>query len=93
MPLIEDVLTQPRKSSRFSTLDLQLGFWKIKMADEDVYMIVVVIKTRLFEWNVMPFKLKNATNTFSMPMAKVFKKWSDQLLKFFMDDVNVHNSD
>jgi hypothetical protein len=93
MPLIEDVLTQLGKSSWFSTLDLQLGFWQIKMADEDVYMIVVVIKTRFFEWNVMPFKLKNATNTFSKPMAKVFMKWSDQLFKFFMNDVNVHNKD
>jgi hypothetical protein len=93
MPLIEDVLTQLGKSSWFSTLDLQLGFWQIKMADEDVYMIVVVIKTRFFEWNVMPFRLKNATNTFSKPMAKVFMKWSDQLLKFFMNDVNIHNRD
>jgi hypothetical protein len=61
--------------------------------DEDVRKTVIITKTRFFEWNIMPFKLKNATNTFFNTMAKIFKKWSDQFLKFFVDDVNVHNSD
>jgi len=63
------------------------------MVDEDVRMTIVVIKTRFFEWNVMPFGLNNATNTFSKPMVEVFKKLRDRFLKIFMDDVNVHNND
>jgi hypothetical protein len=41
----------------------------------------------------MPFRLKNATNTFSRTMVEVFKEQNDQFLKKFVDDVNVHNSD
>jgi hypothetical protein len=63
------------------------------MVDEDVRKTVVITKTRFFEWNIMPFKLKNATNTFSKAMAKLFKEWSEQFKFFFVDDVNVHNSD
>jgi hypothetical protein len=48
------------------------------MVDEDVRKTVVITKTRFFEWNIMPFKLKNATNTFSKAMAKLFKEWSEQ---------------
>jgi hypothetical protein len=47
------------------------------MANEDVWKIVVITKTRLFEWNMMLFGLKNTTNTFSRTMAKVFKEWID----------------
>jgi hypothetical protein len=39
----------------------------------------------------MPFGLKNATNTFSWTMANIFKKWTNQFLKVFVDDVKIHN--
>jgi hypothetical protein len=43
------------------------------MVDEDVHKIIIITKTRFFEWNVMPFTLKNGTNTFFRTMAEVFK--------------------
>jgi hypothetical protein len=36
MPLVEDVISQLRKSTWFTTLDLQSGFWQIRMAHEDL---------------------------------------------------------
>jgi hypothetical protein len=39
----------------------------------------------------MPFGLKNATGTFSRTMAKMFKDWTNQFLKVFVDDINIHN--
>jgi hypothetical protein len=63
------------------------------MLDEDVRKTIVITKSGLFEWNVMPFVLKNATKIFSCTMAKVFKGWINQFLKIFVDDINIHNSD
>jgi len=37
------------------------------------------------------FRLKNATSTFSQIMANIFKKWTTQFLKVFVDDVNIHS--
>ncbi len=65
MPLIEDVLNQLRSSQWFSMLDLQLGFWQILMALDDVKKTLIITKSGLYEWNVMPFGLKNAISTFS----------------------------
>jgi hypothetical protein len=45
--------------------DLQLGFWQILTVPHDVKKIAVITKSGLYEWNVMPFGLKNATNTYS----------------------------
>jgi len=36
MPLVEDVISQLGKSTWFTALDLQSGFWQIRMAHEDL---------------------------------------------------------
>jgi hypothetical protein len=51
----------------------------------------MITKSGLYEWNVMPFGLKNATSTFSRTMADIFKEWTNQFVKVFVDDVNIHS--
>ncbi len=65
--------------------------WQIPMAPDDVKKIAIITKLGLYEWNVMPFRLKNTTNTFSRTMADIFQKWTNQFVKVFVDDVNIHN--
>jgi len=60
------------------------------MAPDDVKKIVVITKLGLYEWNVMPFGLKNTTSTFSQTMVDIFKEWTNQFVKVFVDDVNIH---
>jgi hypothetical protein len=85
MPLVEDVIDQLGSSAWFTVLDLQSGFWQIRMAPEDVK------KTGLYDWTVMPFGLKNATSTFIRTMSEVFKELGRKFLKVFVDDLNVHS--
>jgi hypothetical protein len=61
------------------------------MASNDVKKTVVFTKSNLYEWNVMPFGLKNPTSTFSWTMVDIFKDWIDQFLKIFIHDVNIHD--
>jgi hypothetical protein len=91
MPLVEDVISQLGKSAWFTTLDLQSGFWQIKMAPEDMGKTTVITKSGLYEWTVMPFGLKNATSTFTRTMTEVFKDLGNSFLKIFVDDLNVHS--
>jgi hypothetical protein len=91
MPLVEDVIDQLGKSTWFIALDLQSGFWQIKMAPEDMKKTALITKTGLYDWTVMPFGLKNATSTFTRTMAKVFKDLGSAFLKVFVDDLNVHS--
>jgi hypothetical protein len=51
------------------------------MALDDVKKKTMIIKSSLYEWNVMPFELKNATNTFSHIMADIFKEWTSQFFE------------
>ncbi len=91
MPLVEDVIDQLGKSIWFTTLDLQSGFWQIRMAPEDMRKTALITKTGLYDWTVMPFGLKNATSTFTRTMSEVFKDLGGAFLKVFVDDLNVHS--
>jgi len=51
----------------------------------------LITKTKLYDWIVMPFNLKNATSTFTRTMSKVFKDLGNKILKVFIDDLDVHN--
>ncbi len=63
MPLVEDVIDQLGDSAWFTALDLQSGFWQIRMAPEDVKKTALITKTGLYDWTVMSFGLKNATSS------------------------------
>ncbi len=53
--------------------------------------IALITKTGLYDWTVMPFRLKNTTSTFIRTMSEVFKDLGSKFLKVFIDDLNVHN--
>jgi hypothetical protein len=61
------------------------------MAPEDMKKTALITKTRLYDWTVMPFGLKNATSTFTRTMSEVFKDLGSTFLKVFVDDLNVHS--
>jgi putative transposase len=91
MPLVDDVISQLGRSAWFTALDLQSGFWQIRMVPEDMSKTMLITKSRLYDWTVMPFGLKNATSTFTWTMTEVFKDLGDTFLKVFVDDLNVHS--
>jgi putative transposase len=91
MPLVEDVISQLGNSSWFIALDLQSGFWQIRMAPKDMKKTALITNTGLYDWTVMPFGLKNATSMFTRTMSEVFKDLGSNFLKVFVDDLNVHS--
>jgi hypothetical protein len=91
MPLVEDVISQLGNSAWFITLDLQSGFWQIKMAPEDMGKTALITNSGLFEWTVVPFGHKNATSTFARTMSEVFMDMGNSFLKIFVDDLNIHS--
>jgi hypothetical protein len=91
MPLVDDVISQLGRSAWFTALDLQSGFWQIRVAPEDMNKTTLITKSGLYDWTIMPFGLKNATSTFTRTMTEVFKDLGDTFLKVFVDDLNVHS--
>jgi hypothetical protein len=55
------------------------------MAPEDMKKTTLITKT------IIPFGLKNATNTFTRTMSIVFKELGDKFPKIFVNNFNIHS--
>ena len=77
----------------FSTLDLQSGYWQIKMDETDQEKTAFTTKYGLFEYTVMPFGLCNAPSTFQRTMELIFRGLQWQTLVIYLDDLIVFSPD
>jgi hypothetical protein len=60
MPLINDLLEDLDKVLWYCSLDMASGFWVVSMTDRARAISAFITPFGLFEWNRMPFDLKNA---------------------------------
>ena len=61
LPRIDDTLDALAGSKWFSTLDLASGYWQVGMHPDDREKTAFCTADGLFEFNVMPFGLCNAS--------------------------------
>ena len=71
LPRIDDLLDQLGQSHYFSTLDLALGYWQIRMHLDSVEKTAFITPQGLFEFRVMPFGFMNAPSVFQRLMSRV----------------------
>ena len=88
LPKPSDLLAKIKKARIFSKFDLKSGFWQIQIREEDRYKTGFTVPRGHFEWNVMPFGLKNAPSVFQRMMDEVFKD-CDTFIQTYIDDVLV----
>ncbi len=71
LPWINDTLDALRGSQYFSTLDLYLGYWQVRMDSKDIDKTAFVTWQGLFLFMIMAFGLCNASATFEQLMELV----------------------
>src|SRR2546421_8927059 len=64
MPRTDELLERFCTARWFTTIDLAAGFHQVEMKEEDKEKTAFVCSRGLYEFNVMPFGLKNALMTF-----------------------------
>ena len=70
----------------FSKFDMKSGFWQIQIRELDRYKIAFTTPFGHYEWNVMPFGLKNAPSEFQNIMNEIFNPFSSHAI-IYIDDV------
>ncbi|OWY96078.1 LOW QUALITY PROTEIN: reverse transcriptase [Phytophthora megakarya] len=75
MPLINDLLEDLESTLWYCSLDMASGFWVVKMMDRARLISAFITSFGLFEWNRMPFGLKNA--------PKIYQRMIDNALYGF----------
>ena len=65
---------------------MKSGFWQIQISEKDKYKTAFNVPFGQFEWNVMPFGLKNAPSEFQNIMNSIFNDYSYMSI-VYIDDV------
>ena len=56
---------------------MKSGFWQIQIEETDRYKTAFTVPFGHYEWNVMPFDLKNAPSDFQNIMNDIFTPFTD----------------
>lgn len=72
MPNKKDLLAHVQAAKIFSKFDLKSGYWQIQINEKDKYKMAFTVPFGHYEWNVIPFGLKNAPSEFKNIMNDIF---------------------
>ena len=102
LPRIDELLEQLRNAKVISHLDLQQGYYQIRMSDDgsdDDSIAGTAFQgctpsgaPCLLEFLVMPFGLCNAPATFSRLMNKVLEPYLNKFVLVYLDDIAIYSN-
>jgi hypothetical protein len=93
LPNINDPFDQLKGAKVFSKIDLRLGYFQLKIQEQDIPKTASTTRYGLYEYTVMSFGLTNAPTYFMTMMNKVFMEYLDKFLVVFIDDILIYSKD
>ena len=91
LPRVETLLESFREANWFSGLDLASGYWQVEMSRNDKEKTAFVVEGGLYEFNVMPFGLRNAPGTFQRLMNHVLRDFLGKFVAVYLDDIIIYS--
>lgn len=92
LPRIDNLLHQAKAMPFMSTIDLQSGFWQIKVHPDDQDKTAFISPFGMYRFKRMPFGLRNAPATFQRLMDKFVHGLKAQCVLAYLDDLIVRSS-
>ena len=96
IPNKKDLLQKLHSTFIFSKFDMKSRFWQIQIHPKDHYKIAFIVPFGPYEWNFMPFSLKNTPSEFQKIMNDIFNLYSkfcivyiDGVLIFFQFHITI----
>lgn len=87
-PLAQELIDRTRGCDHFTVLDVPSAYFHIRVAQEDKAKTAFITPWGKFEWNVMPFGLKNAPAIFQRALHQLLLRHKlDQFVVNYMDDL------
>ena len=74
------------------SLDFHSGYWKYRIAEENIPKTAFLTWYRLYKWIVMPMGLTNAPATFMQTMNYLFMDMLDKGVLVFFEDMLLYST-
>ena len=91
IPNKNDLVQRLSEAVVFSKFEMKSGFWQIQISEGDKYKTAFTTPFGHYEWNVMPFGLKNAPSEFQNIMNDIFNSFSHFTI-VYIDDILVYSN-
>ncbi|KAM0735103.1 Retrovirus-related Pol polyprotein from transposon 17.6 [Formica fusca] len=92
LPNITEILDQLGNAKYFTTLDLASGYHQIPMAEQDEQKTAFSTPYGHYEFNRMPFGLKNAPATFQRLMNSILTGMQGLKCLVYLDDIVIYGA-
>ena len=92
-PLIRETLSRLYRIRRYSKFDIIATFNEIRIKEGYEEKTTFLIRYRLFEYTIIPFRLYNTPSTFQAFITKVLREYLDIFYSAYLDNILIYSDD